>query len=120
MDVFSVEDGEIPPGETRVFNCGFAMEFPEGFAAIVKDRGSMAKQQIQTMAGVYDAGFRGEYNVMLYNIADKSYRVAKGDKIAQLVVLPVEIAEIAEVDELTDSSRGTGKFGSTGKNIHHS
>ena len=67
------------------------------------------------MGGVYDAGFRGEYNVHLVNLGDKSYAVEKGDKIAQLVIYPVEIAKVEEADELSDSSRGEGHFGSTGR-----
>lgn len=67
------------------------------------------------MGGVFDAGFRGEYNVHLVNLSDKPYTVEKGDKVAQLVIFPVEIAKIKEVTELSETSRGTGQFGSTGK-----
>jgi dUTP pyrophosphatase len=73
------------------------------------------KQGIHTMGGVFDAGYRGEYNVNLINLGDESYKISKGDKIAQLIIYPVAIANLEEVSELSDSSRGLGRFGSSGK-----
>ena len=116
LDMFSVEDYNLKPGERKVFFVGFALEFPHGFAAIVKDKSSLPnKAGIHVMGGVYDAGYRGEYNVNLINLGQDSYIISKGDKIAQLVILPVEIAKLEEVKELSESSRGEGRFGSTGK-----
>lgn len=115
LDLYSLEQVTINPGEHHRFYNGFAMEFPTGYAGIVKDKGSISKAGLHTMGGVFDAGFRGEYNVHLVNLGDKPYTVEKGDKVAQLVLLPVEIAEIEEVIELSDSVRGLGQFGSTGK-----
>lgn len=116
MDLYSLEDYELKPGERKIFFVGFAMEFPAGYAAIVKDKGSLPKNGgIHTMAGVYDAGYRGEYNVNLINLGAEPYQVNKGDKIAQLIIMPVAIAELEEVSELSESSRGEGRFGSTGK-----
>ena len=115
LDLHSLEYYELKPGERRVFYLGFAMEFPNSYAAIVKDKGSMAKKGLHTMGGVFDAGFRGEYNVMLINLGDKPYKVLKGDKIAQLVIYPVAIAGLEETDELEYSERGDGRFGSTGR-----
>ena len=115
LDLYSLEDKDLNPGEHYIFPLGLALEFPEGYAAIVKDKGSISKAELHTMGGVYDAGFRGEYNVHLANLGDKSYAVEKGDKIAQLVIYPVEIAKVEEADELSDSSRGEGHFGSTGR-----
>ncbi len=116
MDMFSIEDYDLKPGERRVFFVGFAMEFEIGYAAIVKDKGSLpVKGGLHVLGGVYDAGYRGEYNVMLINLGQEIYHISKGDKIAQLVIYPVEIAELEEVKELSNSSRGEGRFGSTGK-----
>jgi len=115
MDVYSLEKKTLAPGEHHIFLVGFAMEFPFGFAAIVKDKSGISKSGLHTMGGVYDAGFRGEYNVHLVNLSDKQYTVEKGDKIAQIIMYPVEIPTLQEVPELSDSSRGTGCFGSTGK-----
>jgi len=115
LDVYSLEDKILEPGEHYIFFCGFAMEFPEGYAVIVADKGGVSKCGIHTMGGVYDAGYRGEYNFHLVNLSDKPYTVEKGDKIAQMIIYPVEIASVEEVEELSDSSRGEGRFGSTGK-----
>ncbi|MFZ2072479.1 MAG: dUTP diphosphatase [Minisyncoccia bacterium] len=115
MDLYSIEEKTLEPGEHYIFFHGFALEFDEGYAAIVKDKSGISKSGLHTMGGVYDAGFRGEYNTHLVNLSDKSYTVEKGDKVSQLIIYPVVIAELEEVNELSDSSRGTGAFGSTGK-----
>jgi dUTP pyrophosphatase len=115
MDVFSLEKKTLKPGEHHIFFVGFAMEFPEGYAAIIKDKGSISKAGLHTMGGVYDAGYRGEYNIHLVNLGSKSYTVEAGHKIAQIIFYPVEIPEIVEANELSCSERGEGCFGSTGK-----
>ena len=116
MDLFSMEDYNLKPGERKIFDLGFAVEFPEGFAAIVKDKSSLPKNGgIHTMGGVFDAGYRGEYNVQLINLGSEVYKIEKGNKIAQLILYPVEIATIEESDVLSETSRGEGRFGSTGK-----
>ena len=71
---------------------GFALEFESGFAAIVKDRGSVSKNGLHTMGGVFDAGYRGEYNVNLINLSTETYHISKGDKIAQLVILAAMVS----------------------------
>ncbi len=116
LDLFSLEDYTIQPGERRIFPLGFALEFPFGYAAIIKDKGSLPKNGgLHTWGGVFDAGYRGEYNVGLINLGQEPYHIEKGNKLAQLVIFPVAIAELEEVNELSESSRGTGRFGSTGK-----
>lgn len=116
MDMFALEDYDLKPMERKVFFVGFALEFENGYAAIVKDKGSLPNRAgIHTMGGVFDAGYRGEYNVQLINLGQETYRIFKGDKIAQLVIYPVVIADLEEVKDLSDSSRGEGRFGSTGK-----
>ncbi len=116
LDLYSLEDYLLKPSERRIFFLGFALEFHEGYAAIVKDKGSLPKNAgIHTMGGVYDAGYRGEYNVNLINLGSEPYQIHKGDKIAQLVIFPVAIAELEEADGLGTTSRGEGRFGSTGK-----
>ena len=116
LDLFSLEDCLLKPGERKIFLVGFALEFPEGYAAIVKDKSSLPKNAgIHTMGGVFDAGYRGEYNVNLINLGEESYKIEKGNKIAQLVIFPVVIATLEEASELSETSRGDGRFGSTGK-----
>lgn len=116
MDMYSLETYELTPGERKIFYVGFALEFPEGYAALVNDKSSLPKNGgIHTMGGVFDAGYRGEYNVQLINLGQEPYLIEEGHKIAQLIFFPVEIPTLVEVTELSDSSRGMGGFGSTGK-----
>lgn len=115
MDLYSMETKTLNPGEHYIFYHGFGLEFDEGYAAIIKDKSGISKIELHTMGGVYDAGFRGEYNTHLVNFSDKPYTIEKGDKVAQLIIYPVVIATLEEVDELSDSARGAGAFGSTGK-----
>lgn len=116
MDLFSLEDYELKPGERKKFDLGFALEFETGYAAIVKDKGGPPlKYGTHTMGGVFDAGYRGEYNVMLINLGSENVEIKQGQKIAQLVVYPVVIADLQETDKLGDSARGEGRHGSTGE-----
>ncbi len=115
MDVYSLEEVTVNPGESYRFWHGFAMEFPEGYAALIMDKSSISGLGFVHLGGVFDAGYRGEYNTMLVNLSDKPYTFEVGDKVAQLVIVPVAIAELEETDTLSQSPRGEGKFGSTGR-----
>ncbi len=115
MDMFAMEEVTINPGEQYRFWHGFALEFPEGYAAIVMDKSGISNSGLTKMGGVFDAGYRGEYNTLLVNLSDKPYTFEEGDKVSQLVIAPVVIGELEETKELSDSARGEGKFGSTGK-----
>ena len=115
MDLYSMETVTVKPGEHYRFWHGFALEFPEGYGAIVMDKSSISKAGFAHTGGVFDAGYRGEYNTLLVNLSDKSYTFEEGDKVSQLVIVPVAIAKLKEVKELSESSRGEGRFGSTGK-----
>lgn len=116
LDLYSLEDCVLQPEERHIFTLGFAMEFDTGYAAIVKDKSSLPKEAgIHTMGGVFDAGFRGEYNVNLVNLGSVPYTIKKGQKIAQLVIFPIVIATLLKTNTLSESSRGAGQFGSTGK-----
>src|SRR3989338_742924 len=116
LDLYSLEDYLLQPAERKIFPVGFALEFPSGYAAVVKDKSSLPKNGgLHTMGGVFDAGYRGEYNVQLVNLGHGPYQIKKGDKLAQLVIYPVASAELEEVQEISDSSRGVGGFGGTGR-----
>ncbi|OGI67479.1 hypothetical protein A3A05_00940 [Candidatus Nomurabacteria bacterium RIFCSPLOWO2_01_FULL_41_12] len=115
MDVYAMETITILPMGHHRFWHGFALEFPEGYAAIIMDKSSISKTGLHTMGGVFDAGFRGEYNTHLVNLSDKPYTVEAGDKVSQLVIMPVVIGELEETDKLSESARGEGGFGSTGR-----
>lgn len=115
MDLYAMEHIIVKPMEhVRIYH-GFSMEFEVGYAAIVKDKSSISKAGLHTMGGVFDAGYRGEYNTHLVNLSDKPYTIEEGDKVSQLIIYPVAIAELEEVEELSDSDRGEGAFGSTGR-----
>jgi len=116
MDMYAMETVTIAPGEHYRFWHGFAMEFPEGYAGIVKDKSSISKAGLHTLGGVFDAGYRGEYNTHLVNLGAAPYTVEAGDKVSQLILIPVAIAELEETDSLSESERGDKGFGSTGKN----
>ncbi len=115
MDLYATEAVIIPPmGHMRIWH-GFALEFEVGYAAIVKDKSSISKAYLHTMGGVFDAGYRGEYNTHLVNLGTEPYTIEAGDKVSQLIIYPVAIAELEETDTLSESARGEGSFGSTGK-----
>lgn len=115
MDMYAMETVTIAPMGHYRFWHGFALEFPNGYAAIVKDKSSISKAGLHSLGGVFDAGFRGEYNTHLVNLSSEPYTVEVGDKVGQLVLFPVAIAELEETDTLSESERGEGGFGSTGK-----
>ena len=115
LDLYALETQTIRPGEHGRFWNGFALEIPEGYVGIIKDKGSISKAELHTMGGVFDSGYRGEYNVHLVNLGKNPYTIEKGQKVAQLIILPVAEAHFEEVKELSDTSRGEGRFGSTGK-----
>ncbi len=115
MDLYSMETVTVKPGQHYRFWHGFALEFPKGYVALVMDKGSISKAGFVHLGGVYDAGYRGEYNTLLVNLSDKPYTFEAGDKVAQLVIMPVVIGKLKEAKKLSESARGEGKFGSTGR-----
>lgn len=115
MDLYAMETITLAPQEHYRLWHGFAFEFGDGYAAIVKDKSSISKAGLHTMGGVFDAGYRGEYNTHLVNLSSEPYTIEEGDKVSQLIIYPVAIAELEETDTLSESERGDRKFGSTGK-----
>jgi dUTP pyrophosphatase len=117
MDVRSVEDIEIAPGSRALVHTGLVMMLPLGWEAQVRPRSGLALKHGVTVLntpGTIDAGYRGEVGVILANFGDVPFKVAKGDKVAQIVVAPVTRAEIVETAEVDETERGAGGFGSTG------
>lgn len=115
MDLFSTEKIKIKKGEQVIIWHGFALEFPQGYGAFVFDKSSTAKNGLKTLGGVFDAGYRGEYNTQIINLSKKTYTIETGDKVAQLIILPVKIPKLKIVKNLSKTSRGDGRFGSTGR-----
>ncbi len=114
-DLYASEDVEIPPGAIRLVPTGIAAEFPPGYAALVWDRSGMAVKGIHRLAGVVDSDYRGEWKAVLVNLTAEPYVVRAGDRIAQVVIQRVEAWPVEEVSELSDTSRGEGGYGSTGR-----
>lgn len=116
MDIFSLEDYELKPKERHLFSTGVSIALPRGYVALIWDKsGLAAKYGLSTLGGVIDADYRGEYKIVILNTSDKSYNIKKGDKIAQVIIQPVVKAETEEVEDLDQTGRGSGSFGSTGK-----
>jgi len=119
-DLRSAESGVIPPGERRMFKTGVSIALPNGYVALVHPRSGLAAKHgitVLNAPGTVDAGYRGEIAVTLLNTDLKNeFKVERGDRIAQLVIQAVEIAQFVVVEKLPESDRGTGGFGSTGTN----
>ncbi len=116
MDLHSTEDIFLRPNHRAVVKTGLSIELPKGYVALVWDKSGIAKEGITTLAGVGDSGYRGEYKIVMINLSSRDYFIKKGQKIAQLLIQPIITAKIKEVDELTQTERGEGGFGSTGIN----
>lgn len=115
MDLYSVVDMVLKPGERASVPTGIAMALPEGYVSLVWDKSGVShKNGIKTLGGVIDSGYRGEYLIGLVNLSQEDFEIKVGQKIAQLLIQKVEHPEIEEVTELDDTSRGDGRFGSTG------
>lgn len=119
-DLYACEGGEveIKAGETKLIHTGIAMEIPEGYAGLIYARSGIATKRGLAPAnkvGVIDADYRGEIMVSLHNHSGETQVIADKERIAQLVIAPFLAVDFDEVDELSDTVRGSGGFGSTGK-----
>ena len=107
----------IDPGKTAIIPTGLALSIPKGFEVQIRPRsGLAAKQKISVLntPGTIDADYRGEIKVILINLGHEPFEVEKGLRIAQMVVCPIVQAQLKEVDDLSETERGKGGFGSTG------
>jgi dUTP pyrophosphatase len=107
----------LQPGDIRLIPCGFAMAVPVGYEAQVRPRSGLASRHGITMVnapGTIDSDYRGEVHVPLINLGRAPFTIERGMRIAQMLILPVPLSEMIEVDELDETSRGTGGFGHTG------
>jgi dUTP pyrophosphatase len=114
-DLRTTEPFELYPGETKLVDTGVAVKIPEGFAGFVFNRSGQGKKGIILLnsVGVIDSDYRGNIKVALKNISEEKHKIEAGDRIAQLVIIPVIICDF--VDSWNDTERGTGGFGSTGQ-----
>jgi dUTP pyrophosphatase len=115
MDFFSMESAIIKPNERITCSTGIAVQIPKGYVGLIWDKSGLAsKNGIKTMGGVVDSGYRGEIKIVIINLSDTDYEIKKGEKIAQMLIQKVENPEIIEVENLDETQRGEGGFGSTG------
>ena len=118
MDICSAEDTHIPAFGWKAVPTGIYIELPEGYECQIRSRSGLAFKfgiQVLNSPGTIDSGYRGEIKVILKNSDHRPFQIEKGDRIAQMVFAPVTTAIFTEVAELSDTERGEGGLGSTGK-----
>ena len=119
LDLYLVESAHIGPGERWGVGTGVAVEIPEGHAGLVLPRSGLAREHgiaLVNSPGLIDSGYRGEIRVLLLNTDPaETFRVGPGERIAQLLLVPIAVAGAVEAEALTESARGEGGFGSSGR-----
>jgi dUTP pyrophosphatase len=118
LDLRADEDFTLAPGERRLVPTGLSLEIPAGHEGQVRPRSGLAARHgiaLVNAPGTIDSDYRGEVMVILVNHGGEPFQARRGDRIAQLVIAPVVQVEVRLADELADSSRGAGGFGSTGR-----
>lgn len=117
-DLHAIDDIEAAPMQRIAVGTGLHIEIPAGWVGLVKDRSSVAAAGMHCLAGVIDSSYRGEIRVLMINLGSETVQMKAGQRIAQLIVVPVLTEGIeltGRLDELSPSERGAGGFGSTGK-----
>jgi len=117
-DLFTTEEVIIKPGETAFIKTGLSFEFPKGYFGLMTPRSSLCLKKhldLPNSVGILDADYRGDLIVSLRNLGTEDVLIEKNEKIAQIIFMKYEKGEFAEVEELENTSRGDGGFGSTGK-----
>jgi dUTP pyrophosphatase len=115
LDLYAFENGVIAPGSGLLARTGVAIALPAGTVGLVADRSSMAKRGVKTSGGVIDAGYRGEIHIILRNVTTDEVRFERGERIAQLLILPCLTPAVVEATDLDETHRGTKGFGSSGR-----
>ena len=118
MDVRSVEDCSIDPNSWKLISTGLFPEIPIGYEIQVRSRSGLAAKYgvfVLNSPGTVDSDYRGEIKIILANMSCEPFKVSKGDRIAQLVVSPVTKATVVSVETISNTERGSGGFGSTGR-----
>lgn len=115
IDIYSNESHQLAAGEYYLFSTGIAVEFPQGYVALLWDRSGLGSRGIHRLAGVIDSGYRGEWKVALINLSSEPCEIKSGDKIIQCVLQKFEPVEISPVAQLSSTERGNKGFGSSGR-----
>ncbi len=115
MDLHSAEDLVLKAGQQAVVKTGIAMAIPQGYWGDIRDRsGLAAKHGLHCLAGVIDSDYRGEIQVVLINLSKENYNIKAGDRIAQMIISKHEQVKLQEIDNIDDTKRAEGNFGSSG------
>ena len=116
LDFFAIKKYVIKPRDIKLIDTGIAVELPPKAVGLIWDKGSVAmKNGLKTLGGVCDEGYRGEITIGLVNLSKKTYTIEKGDKVAQMLIQRVERTIPVSIKELSSSTRGKKRFGSSGK-----
>ncbi len=115
LDLYNLEDVLLESGHGKVVKTGIALAIPAGHVGMVADRSSLAKKGIKSAGGVIDAGYRGEVHIVLWNLSREAVQLKSGERIAQLLILPIATPAVKEVQSLDETQRGKNGFGSTGR-----
>lgn len=116
LNIYSSERVVLLPGVATKVGSGVSVEIPSGYVGLVWDRSGLSmNNSIKSLGGVVDSGYRGEIICGFINLGKEPYVVEKGHKVSQMLIQQVENVEVVESGDLTDTSRGSGGFGSTGK-----
>lgn len=114
LDLYSTEDKYISPGEYETFETGVHVAIPAGYVGLITSKSGLMSKGV-TCRGTIDSGYTGSIRAILYNHGERGKLFNKGDKITQLVLLPIITPELEVVDALDETERGNGGFGSSGK-----
>ena len=113
LDLYCAGETRLLPGMANVIKTDVAVEIPQGFVGLVRDRSSISKSELKVTAGVVDAGYTGSVDVVMLNLAGRLITLPAGTKIAQLLILPCATPQVVEVTSLAKTARGDKGFGST-------
>lgn len=117
LDLYCPFSVTIPADSKRQIPLGVAVEIPQNHMGLLTPRSSMSKTPLRcaNSVGIIDEDYRGEISIVYENVSCKDYTIARGDRIAQLIIVPIKLVDVVEVDELSETERGAGGYGSTGK-----
>ena len=117
LDLYCPFHIKVPADSQKKIPLGIAVEIPKGYMGLLVPRSSMSKTPLRcaNSVGVIDADYRGEISIVYENISCSDYTIFRGDRIAQLIIVPIARVDVVEVDKLSETERGDGGYGSTGK-----
>jgi dUTP pyrophosphatase len=114
LDLFSCADYVLGAGEVKAIQTGIKVAIPRGYVGLIWDKSGISLKGVHKLAGVVDAGYRGEVQVVMINLGNTPYEIKKGMKIAQMLIQPINEVTVIEAEDLDDTLRGEDGFGSTG------